>query len=89
MLLQPDYLIHNAQPICGFIAGISLLMLTLFLNYGRTKIQAKAWLKRTFYNKNDRSDYLALKLIDGISKFSLLFGLGLVLLSIYYLQNIT
>jgi len=61
---------------------------TFLINHGRTKIQATTWLKLKLYKNNERSDYLAAKFIDGISKFSLLFGLSLVLLSVYFLENI-
>ena len=88
MFLDSTYLIHNAQPICGLVLGTILLVFTFLINYGRTKIKTTKWLKLKLYNNNERSDYLTAKFIDGISKFSLLFGLSLTLLAIYFLENI-
>ena len=88
MFLDSTYLVHNTQPICGLVLGTILLVFTFLINHGRTKIQATTWLKLKLYKNNERSDYLAAKFIDGISKFSMLFGLSLVLLSVYFLENI-
>jgi uncharacterized integral membrane protein len=83
------YLIHNYQPICGLILGIIMLVFTFLINYSRTKINTIEWLKQKLYKDNERSDYLTAKFIDGVSKYVLLVGLSLILLAIYFLQNIT
>jgi hypothetical protein len=88
MLSLLTYLDKNYQPICGLIFGIFLLISTFLLNYGRTKTIATRWLRQNLYNNNERSVYLTMKFIDGISKFSLLFGLSLILLAIYFLERI-
>jgi hypothetical protein len=82
------YLVHNYQPICGMIIGTAMLVFTFSVNYGGTKVKVTELLKQTLYNNNERTEYLTAKFVAGISKFSLLFGLSLVLLAIYFLENI-
>ena len=83
-----SYLIEQCQPICGLILGVAMLVFTFLINLGNTKIIATRLIKNTFYHNSENSTHLTMKFLDGISKYFVVLGLMLIILSIYFLQNI-
>jgi hypothetical protein len=82
------FITQHYQPIIGLIFGLVMLIVTCLINVGNTKMRTARWIRHALYNDDAQSEYLTQKFISGISKFFLLFGLMLVILALYFLQNI-
>ena len=82
------FAIEHYQPICGLVLGIIMILVAFVISYGKSGAKTTNWIKWSFYRNSLQSDFYTKELIKGVGTYLALLGVALVILAIYFLQNV-
>ena len=83
-----EYVVAHHQPIIGLFVGALMLLVAVVSNLGDTKMTVLNWIAKYRYRNSPMSDARARRSLDGLTLYLCLTGSMLIMLAVYFLQNI-
>ena len=82
------YFIAHHQPIIGLIIGALMLLVAIVSNVGDRKVKLLNWIAKYRYRNGPVINSRASRFLDGLTLYLCLTGSMLIILAVYFLQNI-